>query len=210
MGTIYGLVDPFTKHLRYIGQTIQPLQNRIRYHKYIAKSKRSRNYLYNWLNTLVDRDTFAEVLIIEENCEDLNFWEVFYIQYFRGLGCPLTNLSPGGNARGGFKHTEEHKKRMSKMFKGRKPWNTGLKLTPEQKKNRKISENFRNLSKESMEKRVRNQCRTKALKSKVPDSTIRYIRANVHKYKQIELAEMLGLRPDYISDVVNFKIRKYA
>ena len=210
MGIIYGLIDPITKELRYIGQTKQKIECRLRYHKYLSKKDGHRSYLYNWLNSLYKKNCFAEILIIEENIQELDFWETFYIQYYKGIGCNLTNLAPGGQTRGGFKHTETHKQYLSALYKGRLPWNAGIKLTPSQKINHHTPENFINLSKESLEKRVLSQVKTKALKSKISDDVVRFIRENYPKYNQRQLANMFNVRQDYISDIINFKIRKYV
>jgi len=60
-------------------------------------------------------------LIIENTEFDLDFLEIFYISYFRSIGCDLVNLAKGGAFRGGYKHTEEHKLKMHNLFVGRKP-----------------------------------------------------------------------------------------
>lgn len=212
MGIIYGLIDPNTKELRYIGQTTQSIKKRMYYHNGQAKKSGQRSHVYNWLNSLYTKNLQAEVLIIENNINKSNLddLEIFYIQYFRFLGCNLTNLSSGGKTRGGFFHTEEHKQYLSTLYKGRLPWNTGKILTIEQKKNHKTPENFIHLSVESLKKRSYNQSITKSKKSKVSDEIIKFIRDNYPKYSQKTLAEMLNLRQDYISDVINFKIRKYV
>ena len=138
MGIIYGLIDAETEELRYVGQTKQLLKSRLSYHNYIARNKLSKSYLYNWMRSLLEKNIHIDVILLEDNCDDTDFWEIFYIQYFKSIGCRLTNLSPGGKSRGGFKHTQEHKDMISAKFKGRKPWNTGLKLTKEQKKNKTV------------------------------------------------------------------------
>ena len=164
------------------------------------------------MNSLFQKNLKVISFVIEDNISknELDDLEIFYIQYFKFIGCNLTNQSPGGKTRGGFKHTEEHKLKMSLKLKGKKPWNAGKKLTEEQKINHFVPENFIKLSKESLERRTKQQIKTKALKSKISNDTIKFIRANYPKYNQRQLAEMFNVRCDYISDVVNFKIRKYV
>jgi hypothetical protein len=95
-----------------------------------------KNHLYCWIKSLLLANLKPELFIIEEKCDDLDYWEIFYISYFKSIGCNLTNYAKGGESRGGFQHTEEHKNKMSVLFKGRPPWNKGLKLTTEQLKNK--------------------------------------------------------------------------
>ena len=208
MGQIYGLIDPTTKMLRYVGQTKGSAVRRFQHHLSTARRRTNKSHVYNWINSLLTEGIRPDLLILEEDCTELDYFEVFYIEYFKSIGCNLTNLSKGGNTRGGFKHTEEHKQHLKELFKGRKPWNTGLKLSEEQKINHFTPVNFINLSRESLIKRAKAQSKTKALKSKVSNTTILFIRENYPRLNQIQLSKLLNLRQDYISDVINLKIRK--
>lgn len=132
---IYGLVDPRNNQLRYIGQTIGNLNTRYIRHLYNGRHN-PKTHLNCWINNLLKNDLKPEIITIENPEKDLDFWEIFYISYFRSIGCNLTNISKGGVFRGGFKHTEEHKLKMHNIFVGRKPWNTGLKMTEKQLENK--------------------------------------------------------------------------
>ena len=91
--TIYGLCDPLTGELKYIGSTVQSLYTRVRGH--IAESV---NYYSNeeksaWINGLVVRGLEPEIFEIEATVVSSQVEaERFWIQYYRGLGCPLTNM----------------------------------------------------------------------------------------------------------------------
>lgn len=134
-GWIYGLIDPLTEELRYIGQTILKVNYRYKHHIYNSKNN-PKAYVNCWIKSLLNKNLKPELIIIDYVESDLDFWEIFYIQYFKSIGSDLTNISKGGAFRGGFKHTEEYKKRMHDIFKGRKPWNYGIKMTEEQLKNK--------------------------------------------------------------------------
>lgn len=181
-----------------------------RYNRHLYEARRCPGGVHNhsWIKHLLDRGIKPELILLESTCNDPDFWETFYIAYFKSVGCRLTNHAVGGAKRGGYHHSKEHKERMRRLFKGRKPWNTGKKLTAEQKKNRFAPANFKKLSKESLARRVLNQQITKAKKSKASFETIQFIRSNKSKYTQSELGRMFKLRQDYISDVQNYKIRK--
>ena len=63
-----------------------------------------------------------EFIIIDEiPIESLDYWEIFYISYFKSIGCNLTNYASGGNSRGGYKHTQEFKDYLSNKYRSRKP-----------------------------------------------------------------------------------------
>ncbi len=119
---IYGLVDPETQELRYVGQTMIGMRRfRNGYRAYAA-------YCRNWLKNLKSRGLTPEVVILEETA-DLNQAERNWIAFGRALGCRLTNMTDGGEgtrlcgADNGFygkKHDDETRKRMSEAKLGKK------------------------------------------------------------------------------------------
>ncbi len=121
---IYGLVDPGTKQLRYIGKSINgTLRARSCHTSSYTKFNTHKN---NWLKSLVTRNLKPNVIIIQEfsdiNNNDLYQFEIKWIAYFKNMGCPLTNGTDGGPGR--ISHqTEETKAKISKSHKGmEKPW----------------------------------------------------------------------------------------
>ena len=58
---------------------------------------------------------------VEENVSDAQAidFECFLIAEMRDIGIPLTNMTDGGDGAQGYKHTEEHKKYVTQLFKGR-------------------------------------------------------------------------------------------
>lgn len=98
-GYIYGLFDPRNGKLRYIGQTIQNPKRREWQHS----NKREMTYNHrkaNWTKQLLKEGYKPEMFIFEEvpnfTHDALNELEQWYIMYWRGMGCDLTNLSAGG------------------------------------------------------------------------------------------------------------------
>lgn len=133
---IYGLIDPRTNELKYIGQTSRVLYGRFIEHlKYDNKvSKKSF-----WIKKLKSLFLCPEIVLINtvNTIEESNTEEVFWISYFKFIGCHLLNAGIGGLSNAGCKRTEETKKNQSIRTKGivRKP--AGWKQTDEAK--RKLS-----------------------------------------------------------------------
>jgi hypothetical protein len=158
--SIYGMDDPRTHELRYVGQTIKPLEQRKMEHLYEARyGKRARRFI--WMRSLLAADIEPEIFLLEEVSEvEADEAEQFWIAYFKSLGANLVNGTEGGGGARGYKHdpasverrsakqrgwkfTEEHRQRMSEARKayfangGVSP-TKGKKMSPETR--RKISE----------------------------------------------------------------------
>jgi len=135
---IYGLIDPTTNQLRYVGKSISPY---IRLRKHISERNKHDSYKDRWVRKLIMNGVRPELLIIDIVCKhDWEFWEKFYISYFRGLGFKLTNSTEGGDqppSTIGRKHTKESKQKMSDSKKGKIiPWlNDGKERTKKHRDN---------------------------------------------------------------------------
>jgi len=115
---IYGLVDPISGQLRYIGQTMRPLQKRLIDHT--SESRTTHTHKSNWIRTLLSRGLVPGIILIQEVDDEIrNQAEIFWIAYFIGLGCPLTNCTEGGEGWRGYRHSEESKLKMSLAKKGK-------------------------------------------------------------------------------------------
>lgn len=123
---IYGLFDP-NGELRYIGQTIQELNDRLKGHIDYSKRLNKNNELYysdtyicNWIRSLLKDNIKPTIRLIQNlySKEDLDNAEIYWIKFFREQGCRLVNTANGGNGVG--KHSEESKKKISLGHKGKK------------------------------------------------------------------------------------------
>lgn len=134
---IYGLIDPMTQELRYIGKSKNSKKRLI---KHISERNLRETYKDRWLRKLYDQNLKPEIIIIDNVEEhEWEFWEIHYISYFKSIGCKLTNGTKGGDqppSTKGRKHTEESKIKMSLSKKGKSiPWlNNGFR-TESHKKN---------------------------------------------------------------------------
>jgi len=101
---IYGLVDPNTNEIRYIGKAIN-LKNRVINH---LKPSRliTKTHKNNWLNFLIKDDKKPFIIVLEKNLDEsvLNDFEMKWIKYYKKIGCNLTNGTNGGD--GGKMNTE--------------------------------------------------------------------------------------------------------
>lgn len=91
---IYMLVDPLTNLVRYIGKANDI---DVRFKEHIRKSKYSKTYKNNWINSLLKEgfEPIIEIIdIVSDN--DWGFWEQFWIDQFKVWGFNLTNIANGG------------------------------------------------------------------------------------------------------------------
>lgn len=93
---IYGLFDPETNELRYIGKTHGSLNKRFKDHLKEALVKST--YKCRWINSLLKQNKVPLIQELEKaKCPESSIeLEEFYIDYFRSLGCKLTNAQNGG------------------------------------------------------------------------------------------------------------------
>lgn len=95
---IYGLVDPRTGHLRYVGKSTSGLKRPRMHTQPWALAHAGGSHRGCWFRSLVAEHLQPEVTILQEvtGSEDLYDLERRWISYLRGLGCPLTNTTDGG------------------------------------------------------------------------------------------------------------------
>lgn len=138
MSYIYGLLDPITQELRYVGKSVSPFS---RFRKHMAERNKYDFYKDRWIRKLYGLNLKPELLIISiVPKNEWVFWEQFYISYFKAIGAKLTNCTLGGDQPPGTKnrkHTEEAKKKMSEAKKNKPiPWlNTGEERSESHRKN---------------------------------------------------------------------------
>jgi hypothetical protein len=116
-GVVYGLYDPRTGELRYIGQTKQTLKKRLMAHlrqSNIARGHRSAH----WVQSLGALPIICE-LGVAETKDDLDRLETSLIAAYREKGVRLTNHADGGGGTSGFTHRKETRDRMSLARAGR-------------------------------------------------------------------------------------------
>jgi hypothetical protein len=159
--SIYGLVDPRTQQIKYVGKTNQSLGKRLSQHVHHYGVKR-RNRQSCWIANMLKNGVKPEIVEIEQT--DETSWqeaEIFWIAYFRSIGADLKNWRQGGLGSTGRKLSESHKQKLREFSTGRKHSETSKKLMSEKKKGIKhpwVAENAHKWAKVSDEllKEIKN------------------------------------------------------
>lgn len=160
---IYGLIDKTTQELRYIGKSVSGIERPREHFK--PCNLKGNSYKQNWIKKCLAEGNKPEIIIIEsfDNPETLFEAEIFYIAYFRGLGCKLTNLTDGGEGNIGWHPSEETLKKQSEAALKR---DKSSYQNPHNKKEHKVidGEKYRNCTKCKQDKQL--FCYSKRVKEK--------------------------------------------
>jgi hypothetical protein len=116
---IYGLIDPRTDELRYVGKAIC-MEKRLGKHLAAAKAKGRKTKVASWIKNLLNESLRPEMLVIE--ITNLDGWveaEQFNIAYFRSIGAKLLNATDGGEGLLGHRHSEETRRKIGDASKGK-------------------------------------------------------------------------------------------
>jgi group I intron endonuclease len=118
MNYIYGLINPITKELRYVGKT-NNLKIRLQGHK--DETKRGvKSHKNNWIKGLLKEGLNPEIIIIDEiESDDWSWLEIYWISQFKTWGFNLTNATDGGENPPswlGKTHSDEYKIIRSKIM----------------------------------------------------------------------------------------------
>jgi len=113
---IYGLIDPRTDEVRYIGKSIRPLE-RLRNHINEPKTNCHRSH---WIQGLKKEGLEPEIIIFESVWGEWPWQEAerFWINYGKRNGWPLTNNTDGGDGVDGLQ--PETRERMRRTWLGRR------------------------------------------------------------------------------------------
>lgn len=152
---IYGLFDPRTNELRYIGKSNNP-KRRLQEHLICARYKKGHNkYLYAWMGNLLSCNLEPSLQILEEvPIENWQQFEIAYINKYRDLGFRLTNITNGGDGGYGFFLTEEQELKRQEAVKKA---NTGKKATEEKRLKMSLSHKGQRPSEETRKKLSESQ-----------------------------------------------------
>lgn len=107
---IYGLLDPESGDLRYIGKTVKTLRQRLRGH--LFDSKKKSNHRERWVNSLLSRGLEPIIEEFDAVAGDGSAEEVACIGVAKALGCRLTNGTAGGDGATGRALSPETKRKI--------------------------------------------------------------------------------------------------
>lgn len=92
--TIYGLADPDTGEIRYIGKTIHTLKHRLGRHIGDANRRHCNTHRSRWIRTLRKPPTIRLLMTVQSVLG--SYAEIYAIAVYRSLGYSLTNATDGG------------------------------------------------------------------------------------------------------------------
>lgn len=106
---IYGLVDPRTNQIRYVGKTVLSPERRVAVHIWRARSAPKKRHSMAWIASLHADGLRPEVLEIEivPPGGDWVEAEQFWIAYWRFVGADLCNHTIGGEGQTGYRQPAE-------------------------------------------------------------------------------------------------------
>lgn len=115
---VYGLLDPDTLEIRYVGKTSNPER---RYLEHVAPSRtKSKTYRGSWLKSLFLQNKRPGFVILERNVTDANEAEMRWIRNLKSLGARLVNGTEGGDGwELGKRHSEQSKTKMHDSHVGK-------------------------------------------------------------------------------------------
>ncbi len=117
---IYGLKDPTTGSIRYVGKSSTGLK-RPTVHRCRCRDPKNKSHLANWVRGLEAIGLTYEIVILEVLPDNTAFREAEpkWITKLRNEGHDLTNATAGGEGIVGYRHTDETRKKMGDTRKGR-------------------------------------------------------------------------------------------
>lgn len=113
---IYVLKDPDTDAIRYVGKTVDKLENRLKGHIY--RCKLEQNHRAYWIKSLIDNGKTPKIEEID-NCiwTESQQLEIYYIKYYKDLGCDLVNSTEGGEGNLGLVKSQESIEKLKKSLR---------------------------------------------------------------------------------------------
>lgn len=91
--SIYGLTDPRTNQVRYVGKTVQPLKLRLQQHIFPARTHRQNHARAQWIRALIEQGLKPEIVLLETVPE--SEWreaERRWIAHYKGQNATLANV----------------------------------------------------------------------------------------------------------------------
>jgi len=115
---VYGLFTSADEQVRYVGQTVSPLQTRLRHHLGLARRGKI-SALFSWIRK---HERIGETIEIKPLVRDAvqHETEIQVIAFFKDAGANLVNSTIGGEGIVGLPRTPEHQKKIADAQRGQK------------------------------------------------------------------------------------------
>lgn len=111
---IYGLTDPRTGSVRYIGKSIDPVV-RFRNHIWAARSGYEDTHKARWIRKLLDEGQIPGIVVLADTVDG---WQELERSYIAQRRSKLTNTSAGGDGVDAPR-TEEWKRKIGEAHRGK-------------------------------------------------------------------------------------------
>lgn len=190
---IYGLLDPRTNNIRYVGQTKRDLS--VRLSRHILDKPKCNNHKYNWICSLKN-ENLKPIIIELEICNDTNWKE--RERYWIGQYNNLTNLTAGGE--GCDYYPQEVLDKISNANK--KAWEN-----PEYRKHisEKRKEYWSNLeNRKSYSAKMKGKSKTKEFCENLSNRTTEMWKNNEYREKMTKSSIDLWKNDDYKEKVLSY------
>jgi len=199
---IYGLADPITKDIRYIGKS-ERVKERYANHM----NDNSKTHKVNWIKSLKSKGQKPFLIILEE-LSDTDNWqekEIFWIKTAKDKNWNLVNSTNGGD--GVVNISGEGRLRMLATWKGRKHKpETLIKLSNASKGRIKSEESKNAMSKIMMGREILWKDKLKIAVRKFDDEKIILIINDLKTMKVIDVAKKYNVHRTTITKI---KLNKY-
>jgi hypothetical protein len=114
---IYALIDPITNDIRYIGKS-NNVEKRFKKHMYDSLKNKKKTHKERWIFKLKEKNLIPSLIILKETTNnEYEYWEEYYIKYYKSLGCKLTNYDEQGKGCSKYKSKKYIKNMQSKQIK---------------------------------------------------------------------------------------------
>lgn len=195
---IYGLIDPFTNDVRYIGKSIRP-DGRLRDHC----NDRSSCHRTHWIQSVLAKGDKPRLVILEGLADNAD-WQAIerkWITYAREAYWPITNSTDGGD--GVVNLCADAKAKMVKTWTGRKHRPESLIRIGRASKGRKKSEASKQIMREKMKGRqITWADKVSMAVRKLTDEDVHTIRKSLQSGVKIkDLAQMYGVHRTTITNI---------
>lgn len=119
---IYGLTDPKTGEVRYIGKSSSGMRRPRDHFTESSLKQHARTHKAKWIRKVHASGNACGIVVLEECMDEsaLNSAEIRWIAHGRAQGWQLTNATDGGEGVTGLRMSEETKAKLSAANKGRK------------------------------------------------------------------------------------------
>jgi hypothetical protein len=194
---IYGLIDPFTFKVRYIGKTMNLKQ---RFDRQL--NEQSKTYRCNWIQSLRSKGKKPVQVVLQElnDTDDWQAAEKKWIAIAKKYGWDLVNGTDGGD--GVVNLPKESRQRIADAWKGRKHKPETLLRLSEIRKGRVRSESAKDIVSLKMKgRKIEWSDKLQVKLRKFDDETLEAVLADLKTMTVVEVAKKYGVHRTTVTKI---------